>query len=423
MQATKEQSAALDLALGPEGSGKIRPSLIAACSFALADMLVAQRKLSETKVSLATAYDAAQRVENKGAAVRALMNYAYVLRMDNKPRSTRATYSTALEIAKNEYGPSHPSVEQVKTEFVGFLAKSGRVEEGATLLVECAAELEETAEKLENEGPPTVEETAAAAETAASKEEGGESAGVADPGTGLEHIAAADGGEEAQGGEVMTPHAQARHFAMRNLMNASALLDALGRFEEGEAALQKAMVAATEIHGENSAPHMNAIYALGMHYRRQGRVQDSIHALETVLSIMDETIEVYEPDVLRTRVQILRDTAVLYDEMGEATTAVDYATGALVNAQTLARIMAQMPGAPPAAAGGMLEPFWNLLADLREKSGDKEGAAEARREALKGRVKQTMANRGGRTAQRSGSSGKRSAAASGGSTRAGGRRV
>jgi hypothetical protein len=429
-QATKDQGAALDLALGPEGTGKVRPSLVAACAFALSDMQVAQRQISETKASLAVAYDAAQRLEGQNATVRALTNYAYVLRNARKPKSARLCYAQAIELAKKENGISSSQVEQIKYEYTGFLAKAGRIEEAVKLLSEEADVLLAEGERLDKEVPSEEEQKKIDEEEAKKK---AEEAALADPGSGLDHIAAeqeAAAEAENQGGigKALLPNDQARHFAMRNLLHSSELMDALGKFEEGEAALGKAMEVAIAVHGENSIPHMNCLYALGAHYRRQGRIEDSIAAHESVLNIMDDTIEVYEPDLLQNRISILRDTAILYDKAGDPATAIDYATGALVNAQTLAKIMAQMPGTPPGMTANMLEPFWFLLAGLKAKAGDAEGAAEAKREALRGKLNQGLASRGGRSAQqRGGASGggskQRTTANGASSTRAGGRRV
>ena len=138
---------------------------------------------------------------------------------------------------------------------------------------------------------------------------------------------------------------------------------------------------------------------------------------EAALSIMDETIEVYEPELLQTRISILRDTATLYDKVGALESAIDYATGALVNAQTLAKIMAQMPGAPPGMSVQMLQPYYTMLADLKTKAGDDEGAAEAKRLGLKSKLNQGIANRSGKSSGQRSGGGKKS-----GSSRAGGRR-
>jgi Tetratricopeptide repeat len=431
-QASKDQGAALDLALGPEGAGKVRPSLVAACAFAVADMLLAQRQISETKAALATAYDAAQHLEGKNACVRALTNYAYVIR-GQKPKSTRNCYKQALEIAIEENGISSTQVEQIKFDYTSYLAKIGHIEEAVDLLSEAAETLLAEGERLDKEAPSEEEQLKLAEEEKKKEEEERkqEQALLSDPGSGLDHIAAeqeAAAGVEGQQGKPMPPSEQARHFAMRNLLHASELMGALGRFDEGEAALTKAMETAVELHGENSIPHMNVLYAFGGHYRRQGRLEEAIGAHEAVLNIMEDTIEVYEPELLQNRVTILRDTAVLYDQAGDPATAVDYATGALVNAQTLAKIMAAMPDTPPGVTVTMLEPFWLLLSALKAKAGDAEGAAEAKREALRGKLNQGLASRGGRSAQQrgggsSGGSKTRTTANGASSTRAGGRRV
>lgn len=399
-----------------EGKGKVRPTLVAACAFSLADMQIALRKIEETKASLAIAYAAGKHTENRGPMIRALMNYAYVLRGSGKPRSTRAAYISALDIAKSENGPSHQTVEQIKYEYSSYLAKTGKLGEASQFLLGEADVLLAQAEKLDVEEPES-EQGKKAGETESHKE-----TETADPGSGLEHIQAE---VEAQSDPSLSlkPGDQARHYVMRNLMNAAGLLDNKGDHETAETALTKAVEIAIRVHGENSVHHMNTLYAMGLHYRGRGALQDAIAAFETVLSIMDETIEVYEPELLQNRIAILRDAAVCYDEVGDPVTAVDYATGAVVNAQTLAKIMSAN-GAPRSAGDAMLEPFWMLLADLKTKAGDAEGAAEARREALRGKLNQGIASRGrsGGGMQRSGGSGlKRNS--TGGATRAGGRRV
>lgn len=421
VQAVKEQQEALDLVLGEEGRGKVRPSLVAACAFSLADMLIAQRKISETKVALATAHEAAHSLDGKGAVIRALMNYAYVLRNDSKPRSTRNTYEAALKIATEEFGAVHPTVEQVKYEYTGYLAKTGRDEEATEKLLAGADALVAESERLESqEGEKDGDEKKEEKKEDKKKE-------FVDPGSGLEHIQA----EQSQSGdadkdaeEKLPLFKQAKHYAMRNLMNAAGLLDAANASDKAHDALAKAMQLAIDVHGENSVHHMNSIYALGVHYKRLGQIEEAINAHETVLNIMDETIEVYEPDVLQNRIAILRDTAVLYDQAGEPETALDYAQGALVNAQTLAKILAPAPAARHIRTQ-MLEPFWLLLADIKGKTGDADGAAEARREALKGKLasRNGGASGGGSGGSRGGTL-KRNQNSKGQATaRAGGRRV
>lgn len=421
LQGLKEQQAALDLVIGPEGAGQVRPNLVAACCFALADMLLAQQRVSETKVALATAYEAAQHIEDKGAVIRALMNYAYVVRHSGKPRSARNAYTQALELARSELGACHPTVEQVKYEYTAYLAKVGRTQEAADILAKGAEELMAEGDRLEKEAP------ADAAKANGSGAKDGEAAGKdADPGSGLEHIAAeAEAAAAAAEEETLPPAKQARHFAMRNLMNAAGLLDNLDEHDKALETLNKAMDIAISVHGENSVPHMNTLYAIGVHCKRRGALQDALTAHETVLNMMDETIQVYEPEMLQNRVSILRDTALLYDQLGDPEGALDYAQGALVNAQTLSKIMAA-GGVSTTVRASMMEPFWLLLADLKAKTGDVDGAAEAKREALRGKLNQGRAARGGRAgaaAGRTSGGGLKRAQNGAGATRAGGRRV
>jgi hypothetical protein len=447
VQASKEQGAAFDLAI-IEGAGKVRPSLVAACAFSYSDMVLAQRQVSESKAALAVAYDACHHLEGRNAIVRALTSYAYILRAERKPKSTRLCFEEALAIAKEENGLNSTQVEQVKYEYTSYLAKGGYIDHALKVLIGEGEALEAEAEKLDKEAPSEeerkkTEEEEAKAKAEAAAKKAAEVAATADPGTGLDHIAAEEeavAALEAQNeGRKLLPNEQARHFAMRSFLHASELLDATGKFEEGEALLAKALDAAVSVHGESSIQHMNVLYSLGQHYRRQGRIEEAINAHENVLNMMDDTIEVYEPELLQNRVAILRDTAILYDKAGDPTTALDYATGALVNAQTLSSIMGALPNASPALAAGMLEPFFMLLAGLKAKTGDLEGAAEASKEAaemkrlaLVGKMNQGRASRGGKAGgkssgkagQKEGSGGRGRGRTTGPSTtRAGGRRV
>jgi hypothetical protein len=100
-----------------------------------------------------------------------------------------------------------------------------------------------------------------------------------------------------------------------------------------------------------------------------------------------------------------------------------------VNAQTLAKLAA--PTVPRGFVGNFLEPYWLLLANVKAKMGDTEGAAEARREALRGKLSATTQGRGGKASSSSskssksgqGGQAKRGASAGASATRAGGRRV
>ena len=407
-QALKEQQSALDLALGPEGKGNVRATLVAACAFSLADMLVAERRLNETKVCLATAYDAIKRTEGKGGPVRALMNYAYVLRNDGKPRSARDTYKAALEQARADFGPCHANVEQVKYEYSAFLSKIGRTKECSELLVSAADDLIAKSDSLDKEAEEK------------KNDEANKEKKVDNESSNLPGLTAEEEQTPEQSAQSLSPGKLARHFAMRNLMNAAGVLDTRGEHEEAQVLLARALELAIEVHGENSVQHMNALYAIGIHCKNRGAIDEAIQAHEGVLSIMDSTIEVYEPDLLQNRIAILRDTAILYDQKGHPDIAIEYAEGALVNAQTLSKIMVPARGGQSARAK-ILEPYWHLMAELKMKVGDVAGANEAKREALKGKLNQGMGTRGGRGVGVAPKGLKRAQA--GASTRAGGRRV
>ena len=404
-QGLKEQQAAMDLCLGDEGYGKVRPTLVAACAFSLSDMLIAEKQINETKVALAVALAAIRQADSKGGPVRAYMNYAYVLRSIAKHKSARDTYRAAYDQAKSDFGIAAQHSEQVKYEYTAYLAKIGRTRECVDFLVSSAEELKVEAERLDSLGKE---------EQSEEKVEKKITEQLPDMTTETPN----ESSDDAEATKKLTPGQLARHFAMRNLLNAAGVLDTRGEHNEAQERLADALELAINVHGENSVQHMNALYAVGVHCRARGAVAEAIQAHEAVLNIMDQTISVYEPDLLQNRIAILRDTAILYDQQGHPEIAIDYAEGAAVNAQTLAKIMAQS-GVPVATRANMMEPFWNLLADLKIKVGDTEGAAAARREALKGKLNLGMAARGGR----SGATGRSTHKRTGASTRAGGRRI
>lgn len=408
-QGLKEQQAAMDLCLGDEGAGKVRPTLVAACAFSLSDMLIAEKQINETKVALAVALDAIRQAESKGGTVRAYMNYAYVLRSISKHKSARDTYNAAYEQAKSDFGIAAQNSEQVKYEYTAYLAKIGRTRECVDFLINSAEELKIEADRLDSETKQEEEEP---------KEDVGKQDVQPSDLPGMAPEPASEVSDDADSTKKLTPGQLARHFAMRNLLNAAGVLDTRGEHEEAQELLADALELAINVHGENSVQHMNALYAVGVHCRARGAIDEAIQAHEAVLNIMDQTITVYEPDLLQNRIAILRDTAILYDQQGHPEIAIDYAEGAAVNAQTLSKIMAQS-GVPVATRANMMEPFWNLLAELKTKVGDTEGAAAARREALKGKLNLGMAARGGR----SGATGRSAHKRTGASTRAGGRRV
>ncbi|WPT14386.1 hypothetical protein PSENEW3_00000516 [Picochlorum sp. SENEW3] len=406
-QGLKEQQAAMDLCLGPEGYGKVRATLVAACAFSLSDMLVAERQINETKVALAVALDAIRQADSKGGAVRAYMNYAYVLRNISKHKSTRDTYISAYEQAKKDFTLVSQNTEQVKYEYTAYLAKAGRTRECVDFLLKAAEELQAEANVLEAKGDTAEEEKK---EEEKKEEEGSDLPGLTPTQT----------EDEDANTKKLTPPQLARHFAMRNLLNAAGVLDTMGEHEEAQEVLANALELAIKVHGENSIQHMNALYAVGVHCKTRGALEEAIQAHEAVLNIMDSTISVYEPDLLQNRIAILRDTAILYDQQGHPEIAIDYAEGACVNAQTLSKIFAQS-GVGAAQRANMMEQFWLLLSELKNKVGDTEGAAAARREALKGKLNLGMAARGGRTG--GASAGRATHKRTGASTRAGGRRV
>lgn len=429
VQGAKEQKAALDLLLLPENAGKARPQLVAACAFALGDMLLAQRKVDETKQALAIAYHAATHIEDKGPMVRALMNYAYIAKSERKAGATEAAYSEALALARAQHGARHGMVEKIKYEMSAFLGSTGREAEAANMLIQSASELLAEAEKLaaEAEGQDGEDKEGKEEEGAAASGAADAANGAAEPPSGFEHAegeaAAAGGGEEEEEEESMTPVQTAQHFAMRNLMNAAGVLDGLQQYTRGEELLARALDIAVVAWGAGSMQHLNVLYALAQHFRRRDMLQESIDFHEQVLAIMDESIQVYSPELLQNRIAILRDVAVLMDKVGQGEAAVDYATGALVNAQTLAGIMM---GQQRSTSHPILEPFYRLLAELKAKIGDEEGAAEARRMLNEGKLQHRLSQMGKqqqRGAAGSKPGGKRSSSSGASTARAGGRRV
>jgi hypothetical protein len=364
-------------------NGNIRPSLVAATAFALADVKThaygGRPPPNELKVAFAVALEA---IENsgedsrKGGKSKAYIQFGGLMQQQQKPKSALASYLAAYDAAKADYGDVHQMVEQAKYDYTAYLAKCGRSRDCVNFLLAAAKELQEKADVLEAE-----------AEKNGQKKEQDEK---------KEEAADADGEQQTK---TLPIYNLARHFAMKNLMNAAGVLDTRGDHVESQEVLADTLELAIGVHGENSLQHMNALYAIGTHCKVREAIDEAIACHEAVLNIMDATIQVYDPDLLQNRVAILKDTALLYDLQGHPELAIDYAEGACINAQTLARIYAQAnENFPLASRIGMMEPFWQLLIDLKTKVGDTEGAAAARRELNKGRLNLSgvgQAQRGG----------------------------
>ena len=388
-KAIQKAQAALDSCIKEsETNGNIRPSLVAATAFCLADVMThaygGRPPANELKVAFAVALEAIKNSgedSRKGGKSKAYTQYGALLSMQGKPRSALASYLAAYDAAKTDYGDLHEIVEQAKYDYTGYLAKCGRSRDCVDFLLKSAKELLETADALE-------------AEAQAKGEKGEKEEEVDAP----EDAKSGDGDES--GVQKLPKYNLARHFAMRNMLNAAGVLDTRGDHVESQEVLADVLELAIRVHGENSRQHMNALYAIGTHCKAREAIDEAIACHEAVLNIMDATIQVYDPERLQNRVAILKDTAQLYDLQGQPEVAVEYAEGACVNAQTLARIYATTENFPLASRIGMLEPFWQLLIDLKTKIGDSEGAAKALRERNKGRMNLTGVSQGHRGSRR-----------------------
>ena len=388
-RAIQKAQETLDLCVKESGTnGNIRPSLVAATAFCLADVMThaygGRPPANELKVAFAVALEAIKNSgeeSRKGGKSKAYTQYGAILNMQGKPRSALASYLAAYEAAKADYGDLHEIVEQAKYDYTGYLAKCGRSRDCVDFLLKSAKDLLETADALEAE-----------AEAKGEKDE------VAVP----DNAQASD--DDESGVKKLPNYNLARHFAMRNMLNSAGVLDTRGDHVESQEILADVLELAIRVHGENSRQHMNALYAIGTHCKAREAIDEAIACHEAVLNIMDATIQVYDPERLQNRVAILKDTAQLYDLQGQPEVAVEYAEGACVNAQTLARIYATTENFPLASRIGMLEPFWQLLIDLKTKIGDSEGAAKALRERNKGRMNLTGVSQGHRGSRRAPSS-------------------
>ena len=366
-------------------NGDIRPSLVAATAFALAEIKIhahgGRPNLNELKVCYAVALEAvenASEATRKGGKSKAYIAFGNLMQNQQKPKSALSSYMMAYDAAKADYGDVHQLVEQAKYDYTAYLAKCGRSRECVDFLVAGAKELQERADELEK---------AYDGDKAKDKDK--------DADGGAEGEAADASGEDQQI-KSLPVHKLARHFAMKNLMNAAGVLDTRGEHIESQELLADTLELAISVHGENSVQHMNTLYAIGNHCKARQAIDEAIACHEAVLNIIDATIQVYDPDLLQNRVAILKDTAQLYDLQGHPEMAIDYAEGACINAQTLARIYAQSETFPLPSRIGMLEPFWQLLVDLKTKVGDTEGAAAARREINRGKASLTGASQGAR---------------------------
>lgn len=388
IQATKEQQQALDMAINPQNKpGDVRSELVISLAFAMADIYLLQKKYDEVKSSLAIVVAASKDMKEQGPYIRALCNFAFVMKETGKPRSCRDAYQKAYEIAKESFGVNHGQTERVKYEYTAFLSQSGHKETSLTMLADSADALLHEALTLKAQLPEGEAENHA---------------------------------EEAQEEEKpLPPHKQASTFAINSYTNAAAVADSMGssRHERAHELLSKALDVSTELYGENSVSRMNVLYCLAQHYKKRGMLQESANLHETVIDLMDKNFEVYDPEMLQNRITILRDCAQILSRLGQHELAVDYGDGALNNAIQLMHVT----NISPAQAANYLEQFYILASVLHAKVGDEEGAKEMRRSALKGRVIAANPN-SQKSGVRTGGRGKK-ATTNAATQRAGGRRV
>ncbi|KAL6766692.1 hypothetical protein ACKKBG_A36995 [Auxenochlorella protothecoides x Auxenochlorella symbiontica] len=365
--AIKAQQVALRLAL----AGGVRPEVLSSAAMLLANMLLHGRRWGEAKEATAIAYAAAGRAERPAAKSQAMTLFGLAWSSEDRLEEAAAAYAAAIGLAEESMDVLNPSLHRARRDLSQILLKMGRQDEAVALLVTSARQLCGLAADTEAR-------TLAAGVTRAA-------------------LAAAVAGEDGSAGETRPAQQDklelvhsARRSAIRSLWEAADLLappeGAAGAAEQAEQLLQEAIQMAGEGYGRQSMVFVQCLDALARFSRRQSRLEEALLLYRHQLAILDG-FRAYELPMVQHRVLLLRASAEALDQLGETGTAVDYANQALLQAQALVKV-----GSEPQqrAAAAALEPLFTLVAELKEKTGDKEGAKKARRSMLQARLEKKL---------------------------------
>uniref|UniRef100_A0A1D1ZXS4 Uncharacterized protein n=1 Tax=Auxenochlorella protothecoides TaxID=3075 RepID=A0A1D1ZXS4_AUXPR len=365
--AIKAQQVALRLAL----AGGVRPEVLSSAAMLLANMLLHGRRWGEAKEATAIAYAAAGRAERPAAKSQAMTLFGLAWSSEDRLEEAAAAYVAAIGLAEESMDVLNPSLHRARRDLSQILLKMGRQDEAVALLVTSARQLCGLAADTEAR-TLAAGVTRAALAAAVAGEDG--SAGKTRP---------------AQQDQLELVHS-ARRSAIRSLWEAADLLAPpevpAGAAEQAEQLLQEAIQVAGEGYGRQSMVFVQCLDALARFSRRQSRLEEALLLYRHQLAILDG-FRAYELPMVQHRVLLLRASAEALDQLGETGTAVDYANQALLQAQALVKV-----GSEPhqRAAAAALEPLFTLVAELKEKTGDKEGAKKARRSMLQARLEKKL---------------------------------
>ncbi|KFM25528.1 hypothetical protein F751_0555 [Auxenochlorella protothecoides] len=370
--AIKAQQVALRLAL----AGGVRPEVLSSAAMLLANMLLHGRRWGEAKEATAIAYAAAGRAERPAAKSQAMTLFGLAWSSEDRLEEAAAAYVAAIGLAEESMDVLNPSLHRARRDLSQILLKMGRQDEAVALLVTSARQLCGLAADTEAR-TLAAGVTRAALAAAVAGEDG--SAGKTRP--------AQQDQLEVRAGVLVH---SARRSAIRSLWEAADLLAPpevpAGAAEQAEQLLQEAIQVAGEGYGRQSMVFVQCLDALARFSRRQSRLEEALLLYRHQLAILDG-FRAYELPMVQHRVLLLRASAEALDQLGETGTAVDYANQALLQAQALVKV-----GSEPhqRAAAAALEPLFTLVAELKEKTGDKEGAKKARRSMLQARLEKKL---------------------------------
>ncbi|KAF6257287.1 hypothetical protein COO60DRAFT_1524954 [Scenedesmus sp. NREL 46B-D3] len=344
--------------------GLARPEIIAEVASSLADMLYASEKLVDAKGALQVALDAAEAGGQHALYIKLSNNMGAVLRKQELHEEGKQLHQKAMDLALQQFGVAHATTTLARGNLVDALDQLGDRDAARQLLAESIEAIKKVADDKEAEevakGLKPGSEEATAAATAAAKQ-------ASSP-----DMAA-----------MLAMDSTRAHTASIRVQIELARLEMKAKhFERAVEVLQGAHRLAVDKFGEETPEASSAMAALATCHRQAGNLDTSASLFEQLYNINERQSE---GAVNQSGVMLARTLA---DVLGEAERWGD----ALPWAEKALSLMQQMAGVKVHPA---LEPFFALVIELKNKTGDEAGAEELRKQLLKGRLQMAGQHRVG----------------------------
>ncbi|EIE27806.1 hypothetical protein COCSUDRAFT_39376 [Coccomyxa subellipsoidea C-169] len=290
--------------------------------------------------------------------------------------AAHALFQAELAHWDERCGPADPRAQHCRTWLADVLTKLGRKEDAQKLLTDAAEALEKEAERAASSKP----------------EKAGSSA--------VKEMAGDDGSELP--GHDLTPAAAASVTAAKCYVHLAQMQDADEEFDAAAGSARKAVGIMEGTFGEGSPRTSTAYGTLASILKHQGKeegLREALKLYETLQQIAEEVHGLRNSHAAMAH-RAIADVHQLLKEYGEAVSHTEKAV--------------QVAGSVHGRDHPVMESYWQAVAEAKQAAGDKDGARDANRQALRVR---SHSQRGGHGA--AGGGGGRGARGGGGS---GGRR-